>query len=123
MSQKDHSALAIITAFNAAFNRHDVDGLMSLMTEDCIFENTSPPPDGTRCEGQAAVRATFEAIFAASPRLTFDYEETVALGERGFVRWVYSWDNGSHDRGHIRGVDLLRLRDGKIVEKLSYVKG
>ena len=123
MNQKDDSALAIINAFNAAFNRHDLDALMTLMTTDCVFENTSPPPDGTRFEGREAVRAAFESIFATSPRLTFHYEETIVLGERGYVRWVYQWDNGPNDRGHIRGVDLFRLRDGRIAEKLSYVKG
>ena len=96
---------------------------MALMTDDCIFENTYPPPDGARHEGQAAVRAAFAAIFHNSPRLRLHYEEVAAFEERGIVRWVYHWDNGSEDKGHIRGVDILRLRDGKIAEKLSYVKG
>jgi hypothetical protein len=25
--------------------------------------------------------------------------------------------------GHVRGVDIFRVRDGKLAEKLSYVKG
>lgn len=29
--------------FNSAFNRHEVDDVMNLMTENCVFENTSPP--------------------------------------------------------------------------------
>jgi len=37
--------------------------------------------------------------------------------------WQYSWKTDSGDRGHVRGVDVLRLRDGRIAEKLSYVKG
>ena len=37
-----------IGRFNDAFNRHDVDGIMSAMTHDCVFENTWPPPDGER---------------------------------------------------------------------------
>jgi ketosteroid isomerase-like protein len=123
MPPPDLSDLAVVEAFNEAFNRHDLDALLNLMTEDCIFENTYPPPDGTRFVGQLAVRAAFRAIFEASPRLRLDYEDVFAAGERGIVRWVYHWDNGPHDRGHIRGVDVLRLRAGKIAEKLSYVKG
>ena len=31
--------------------------------------------------------------------------------------------NADGSAGHVRGVDVLRVRDGKVVEKLSYVKG
>ena len=54
------STLETIDRFNEAFNRHDVDDVMALMTPDCIFENTYPSPDGTRYEGQAAVRRYWE---------------------------------------------------------------
>lgn len=116
-------SLSVIHQFNEAFNQHDVDALMRLMTADCVFENTTPPPDGTRHQGQAAVRAAFAEIFDNSPRLKLQYEDVAAAGDHGIVRWVYYWDNGPQDKGHIRGVDVLRLRDGLIAEKLSYVKG
>jgi ketosteroid isomerase-like protein len=111
---------ATVEAFNDAFNRQDVAGVMALMTADCIFENTYPPPNGTRVEGQAAVRQTFSEFFRQSPQAHFEQEEVVALGERCAVRWVYHWNDAG---GHVRGIDLFRLRDGKIAEKLSYVKG
>jgi ketosteroid isomerase-like protein len=107
-----------IDRFNEAFNRHDVDAVMALMTDDVAFENTSPPPDGERYEGQAAVRAFWEQFFASSPHAHFEAEEISAGGDRCTVRWRYSWGDG-----HIRGIDLFRVRDGKVAEKLSYVKG
>lgn len=110
--------LEIIDRFNAAFNRHDVDAIMALMTEDCIFENTSPAPDGERYEGQAAVRGMWERLFAASPNAYFAAEDIFASGDRATVRWRYEWGSG-----HVRGVDVFRVRDGKVAEKLSYVKG
>ncbi|MBZ0299067.1 MAG: nuclear transport factor 2 family protein [Anaerolineae bacterium] len=116
-------SLEVIVQFNDAFNRHDLDAVMNLMTEDCLFENTTPPPDGARYAGQPAVRAAFAAIFAASPRLWLDFEDVFVTEDHGVSRWIYRWDNGPADRGRIRGVDVLRLRDGKIAEKLSYVKG
>lgn len=112
------ATLETIQLFNAAFNRHDVDAVMALMTEDVIFENTSPPPNGERREGQAAVRAFWEQFFAGSPNALFEAEDTFAAGDRCVVQWRYSWGDG-----HIRGVDLFRVRDGKVAEKLSYVKG
>jgi ketosteroid isomerase-like protein len=114
---------AIVDQFNEAFNRHAVDAVMALMTADCLFENTYPPPDGERHEGQAAVRAFWEELFAATPTARFEAEEIVAHGDRCTVRWRYTWVDSAGQRGHIRGIDLFRVRDGKIAEKLSYVKG
>jgi ketosteroid isomerase-like protein len=50
------ATLETIQRFNEAFNRHDVDAVMALMTPDCVFENTFPAPDGERFEGAPAVR-------------------------------------------------------------------
>ena len=110
--------LDLLERFNAAFNRHDVDDMMALMTDDCVFENTDPAPDGTRYEGQAAVRRFWEEFFTASPQAYIAVEDVFAQGERGAQTWRYTWGDG-----HVRGVDVFHFRDGKIAAKLSYVKG
>ena len=117
------ATLAAIERFNDAFNTHDVDAIMALMTDDVVFENTGPAPDGMRYEGQAAVRAVWEGLFRASPRALFEAEDLFAVGDRCTVRWRYSFDSGDPTAGHIRGVDVFRVRDGKVAEKLAYVKG
>jgi ketosteroid isomerase-like protein len=116
------ATLAAVDAFNTAFNRHDVDAVMALMTEDCVFETTGPAPDGKRCEGQASVRAAWEELFAVSPTDAFTAEEIFASGDRCVVRWRFQW-NAADPAGHVRGVDVIRVRDGKVAEKLAYVKG
>jgi|SRR5581483_489370 len=118
----DRSA-ATIERFVAAFNRHDVDAIMAEMTDDCVFENTAPPPDGERYVGSAAVRAFWVRLFQASPQAHFATEGAFVAGERAVVRWRYAWIGRDGAPGHVRGVDVFRLRDGKVAEKLSYVKG
>ena len=44
-------------------------------------------------------------------------------GDRATQRWRYEWTNEDGTSGHVRGVDVVRLEDGKVSEKLSYVKG
>lgn len=122
-AQQTDETLAALQRFNAAFDRHDVDAVMAAMTEDCVFENTYPPPDGERYEGQAAVRAFWTQFFAASPHAAFIAEDTFAAKDRAVVRWRYQWVDQDGKDGHIRGVDVFRVRDGKVAEKLSYVKG
>jgi ketosteroid isomerase-like protein len=114
--------LTVVRRFNDAINRHDVDAIMAQMTPDCLFENTRPAPDGTRYEGEAAVRAYWEQFFANSPKARFEFGDMFASGDRAVVLWTYHWVKQS-GAGHVRGLDVFRVRDGKIAEKLSYVKG
>ena len=111
-----------VERFNEAFNRHDVDAVMAAMTDDCVFENTSPP-DGHRYEGQAQVRGAWEEFFAASPDAHFDGEDVIVAGDRCVVQWRYTWTNGDGSTSSLRGVDVLRVRDGLVAEKFAYVKG
>ena len=118
------STAETVDRFNAAFNTHDVAAIMALMTDDCVFENTEPPPDGQRFEGQVAVAECWRALFASAPGAVFTSEESFALDDRAVVRWTYRWAaDAPGSPGHVRGVDIIRVRDGKVAEKLSYVKG
>ena len=109
-----------VRRFNDAFNRHDVGAVMACMTPDCVFENTFPAPDGERFEGAAAVRGFWERFFQSTPAARFETEELFAAGDRCVVRWLFRWDDAG---GRVRGVDVIRVRDGQVAEKLSYVKG
>jgi uncharacterized protein (TIGR02246 family) len=115
--------IEVVTRFNDALNAADVEAMMRLMTEDCVFENTSPAPDGTRYQGQAAVRAFWETFFRSSARATIEIEEIFALDQRCVMLWTYRWVGQDGSPGHVRGVDVYTLRDGLIAQKLSYVKG
>ena len=117
------TTLGVIDRFNEAFNRRDVEEIMALMTNDVVFENTSPWPDGERYDGQESVRGFWVQFFASSPNARFDSEDIFAGGDRCTVRWIYNWTDAEGKSGHVRGVDVFRVRDGKVAEKLSYVKG
>jgi ketosteroid isomerase-like protein len=119
----DFSTLEAVRRFNEAFDRLDVDGVMAAMTEDCVFENTCPPPDGERYMGQGSVRTFWERFFSSSPDARFTTEDIFAAKDRCVVRWRYDWTSKDGTPGHIRGVDIFRVRDGKVAEKFSYVKG
>jgi uncharacterized protein (TIGR03086 family) len=114
---------AALMRFSAAFGRGDVEAIMALMTDDCVFEATGPAPDGVLYEGAAAVRGVWEELFTRTPDPAFTEEESFVCGDRGVLRWRFDWSDESGAPGHVRGVDVLRLRDGRVAEKLSYVKG
>ena len=117
------SAIRVVLEFNEAFNRHDVAGMMQLISDNCIFENTDPAPDGAVYSGKEAVTQFWHGFFSESPNAHIEIEEIFGFGERCSMRWRYSWVDVAGKKGHVRGVDIFRVRNGSICEKFSYVKG
>lgn len=115
----DDPVLDLMDRFTAALNSHDLAAVAALITDDIVFEATAPPPDGTRYEGRDAVLQVWGEMLAATPQARFSVEEQFSAGPgRAIVRWRYHWGDG-----HVRGVDVVRVRDGRLAESLAYVKG
>lgn len=112
----------VVERFNDALNRQDLAAVLSLLHDDTVFENTSPQPDGTRYVGRDAVAAFWRTWMAGNPGARFETEEMIVTGDRAVVRWVYRKLRQGQP-WHLRGVDVFTVRDGKVLAKLSYVKG
>lgn len=110
-------AIDVVKAFGTAWGAHDLEACLGWLTDDCLFDSTGPAPDGQACVGADAIRAAWAPIFADTAS-QFTEEEIFWAGDRVVQRWRYDWDGG-----HVRGVDLFLVRDGKVAEKRSYVKG
>lgn len=111
---------AILARFNQAFLDHDPARLGDLVADDCVIENTRPAPDGSRHDGRAACLELWTGI-AANRDIAFETERITARGDRGEIRWRLRWGPASSES--VRGVNLMRVRDGRIVEAAGYVKG
>lgn len=120
---KLEAAMRIVLEFNEAFNRHDIAGMMQLMSDDCLFENTAPAPNGAVHKGQEAVTRFWQDFFRESPEAHIEIEEIFSLGDRCIMRWKYNWVEAAGKKGYVRGVDIFLVREGYISKKLSYVKG
>jgi ketosteroid isomerase-like protein len=112
----------VVARFNEAFNGHQAEALASLLTDDTVFEDTSPPPDGRRIEGKLAVVAFWREWFVRNPDARFEAEEILVSGNRAVVRWTYRKTRDGRP-WRLRGVDIFLVREGKVAEKLAYVKG
>ena len=113
------SGLALMHRFNGAFLQHDPEALTELIAPDCVMDHPSPPPNGTRYVGRDACLAFWQDL-ARDRDGRFEIEDTVAMGERAFILWRYRW--GSSEAESVRGVNITRVRDGRIVEALGYLK-
>lgn len=108
----------ILNRFNDVFQKHDPAVLADLVARDCVIENTVPAPDGARYEGRDACTRLWTEI-ATAPGTSFDLEDVSVAGDRGVIRWRYRWGEGQS----VRGVNLMRVVAGRIVEAMGYVKG
>ena len=120
---KVESAIRVVLEFNEAFNRHDIPGMMRLVSEDCVFENSSPAPDGTVHAGREALTLFWRDFFGGSPRARIEIEDIFGMGLRCVMNWRYEWVDAEGQQGHIRGVDIFQVENGLICRELSYVKG
>jgi ketosteroid isomerase-like protein len=110
----------ILRRFDQVFLSHDPADLDQLIADDCVLENTQPAPDGSRHEGKEACIAFWTKI-ATTPDIRFETERIIARGDRGFIQWRLVW--GPDRASSVRGVNLMRVSAGRIVEAQGYVKG
>jgi ketosteroid isomerase-like protein len=110
----------VIRRFHEAFDKHDPEAMEDLVADECVIENTNPAPNGSRHVGKAACLAIWQGL-ARSTGTGFEREEVFVVGERVVIRWRYRW--GEDDDQSIRGINLMRVHGGRIVEAMGYVKG
>lgn len=113
----------LLHAFAAAWNRHDIDALMSMMTADCVFEASGGDAvNGERHEGQSAVRAAFASVFARYPDAHWGGARHFVVGNRGVSEWTFTATSRDGDKVEVTGCDLLTFQGGKISIKNSFRK-
>ena len=113
----------VLADFADAWNRRDVDALMSFMTEDCVFESSAGDDAyGTRYAGKVAVRAGFAEVWAIFPDAHWGNARHFVHGDQGVSEWTFTGTRADGVRVEVHGCDLFTFRDGKIFIKNSYRK-
>ena len=115
--------LSFLDAFADAWNRHDTDAILSMMTQDCIFEaSRGPDAKGTVYTGQDEVRRGVDEVFATFPDAQWNGPRHFVAGDRGVSEWVFTATSPDGSRVEVQGCDVFTFRDGKIAVKNSYRK-
>jgi beta-alanine degradation protein BauB len=114
---------AMLERFVACWNAHDLEGLMSCFTEDCVFWSSSgPTPQGGVFEGREAVAAASGALFKAFPDAAWTESRISLFGDRALWEWTFVGTGADGARTRVLGVDVLELAGGKIQRKNSFRK-
>ena len=115
--------IEILELYFAAWNDHDVDRIMSLMSEDCVFETGGGSERyGTRYEGKSIVRERIIEVWTDIPDVKFININHIVQGERGCSEWTLTGTRPNGTKVEVDGCDVFTFGDEKITSKRSYVK-
>jgi ketosteroid isomerase-like protein len=106
----------VIEQYNEAFRLRAPEMLVDIIADDCVMEGVAPAPDGNRWTGYDECLAGWQGLIL-DPDIRFEVEHVDVDGDRAVIRWRLNAAEGP-----FRGVNLMRVRDGKIVEALGYGK-
>ncbi|MGB3316062.1 MAG: nuclear transport factor 2 family protein [Albidovulum sp.] len=106
-----------------AFNRHDVDAVMTHFADDCVFYTVGGDRAyGNKVEGAEAIAKAFSAVWAGMKDAHWAHHGHFVCGDRAVSEWTFSGTDANGMRIEAEGADLFTLRDGKIVVKQALRK-
>jgi len=121
-----------IDRYNAAWNDHDVEAIVSMHTEDSVFENHTT---GDVYIGKEAIANAITGIFAVFPDLGFEARSQYIRDDLVVQEWTA---RGTHEgpmtrsgikveptgsKVEYRGMDIIPIRDGLVARKDVYSDG
>ncbi|MGW4748164.1 nuclear transport factor 2 family protein [Streptomyces sp. NPDC004290] len=109
----------VIDRFNRAFTDREAGLLPELVAEDCVMESVQPAPRGERGPGGEACTAWWTALVEDTAS-QFTPQEVIVAGDRATILWTYRFGEGPDQ--WVRGVNVMRVTDGRIVEALGFSK-
>jgi dienelactone hydrolase/ketosteroid isomerase-like protein len=125
MVADEGSAMTVerLHAFSEAWNRHDIETLMSFMTDDCMFDaNAGSQATGTTFRGKQEVRRGFIQAWRDYPDARWNNPREFVTGNRGVAEWVFTGPDLSGNKVEVAGCDLFVFRGDKILVKNSFRK-
>ncbi|MEC5293358.1 nuclear transport factor 2 family protein [Aurantimonas sp. C2-6-R+9] len=106
-----------------AFNRHDIEAVMRVFADDCVFYTVGGPEVyGTRIEGAEAMANAFSGVWSTMPDAHWDHHSHFVQGDRAVSEWTFSGTNADGTKVEAQGADLFTLRGGKIIVKQAFRK-
>ena len=122
MTQPDLEELLI--RHTEAWNAHDLDGLMDLFDDDCVFEASGGDEVcGKRYQGKMEVRWAFAQVLESMPDANWGNGRHYNVApDYGMSEWTLTGTLPDGRRLEVNGCDFLTVRDGKILTKNSYRK-
>ena len=116
----DSDVRRLVDRYRAGWFGHDVDAIMSVVSEDVVFHNVTA---GERVEGAAAFRADVAAVHERWPDLGFEEHALYITADTDVAEWTARATGSDGRRLEWDGIDVINCRDGRIVRNAVYSSG
>jgi ketosteroid isomerase-like protein len=116
-------SVEFLDKFAAAWNEHDVNAIVSMMTPDAVmFMSAGPNSDGRRINGRDELRTAISSLFETMPDAQWRDAKHFLAGDRGVTQWTFTATRPDGSKIVSVGCDVFIFRDGRIAVKDSYRK-
>ena len=116
-------SIDFLDRFAHAWNLHDVETIVSMMTLDAIFlMNGGATVEGRRVSGREELRKDISAFFKSMPDARWNEAKHFIVGDLGVTQWVFTATRSDGSKVESKGCDVFTFRDGLIAVKDSYRK-
>lgn len=123
VSMAENVTVEFLQAFSDAWNRHDIEALMTFMADDCEFHAVAGPDVlGKSFIGREQVRVGFQLAWQTFPDAAWRNPRHFVAGLNGVSESTFSGTKPDGTRLEARMVDIFTFRDGKIAVKNAFRK-
>ena len=124
MAESEHVTMELLDAIQDAFNRQDVDGILSYFADDCewLMARGPAPREGRRCRGKAEIGEVLSTRFKQIPDMRWVDMRHWIMGDKALSEWIVQGTSLDGDTIDLLGCDLWEFRDGLVVKKDTYWK-
>jgi len=120
--QKAESAIRLVVELLNAENEHDIEGIVRLLNDKCILEDSSSMLQNENYKGKEEIRKHFQELFSKRKNILYQTEELVGFGHRCILRYKSKWIDEEGKEVIERGMDSFKEENETIIEILSYIK-
>ena len=113
----------LLDAITDAYNRNDIDDVMSFFAEDAVFDHAAGSAiNGTRFEGLKTIRCIFEGLFNNVDSVKWPTKDTRISGDKAYCEFHRVAQLKSGETQDFLSIDVLTFREGLIVHKDTFYK-
>ena len=106
-----------------AYNRNDIDAVMSFFAEDAVFDHaTGPDINGARFSGLDKIRSIFQGLFDNVESVHWEPIDTRISGDKAYCEFHRVAKLKSGEIQDFLSVDVLTFRGGLIIHKDTFYK-
>jgi len=112
----------VLLRFGEAWGNRDLETLMSLVTDDCVYSASVGPEPGQTFVGRDSVRVGFAALLAYDASGEPREGRVLILGDIGLAEWAYEYRDPSGRTTLVRGCDIIEFSGTRIRRKDAFRK-